>query len=215
MNLITQFYQEVGPILKDCERDEGAVKLIVASKYFDSDQVLKLYEMGQRDFGENKVQDALEKMEKLPKDIHWHFIGHLQKNKVNKVIDQFDLIHSVDSLELAKKISERSSRVQKILLQINASNEASKMGFTVEEFLEKYSDIEELENIELCGLMTMAALSDDQQKTAGTFQVLSDLRRKLKKDHWQLSMGMSGDYALAVQKGADLIRIGRRFLEGL
>ncbi|MCH9631951.1 MAG: Pyridoxal phosphate homeostasis protein [Chlamydiae bacterium] len=215
MNLVTQFYQEIEPLLKKGHGNQRAVKLIIASKYFNSDQIMKLYKMGQRDFGENKVQDALEKMGKLPKDICWHFIGHLQKNKMNKIVDLFDLIHSVDSVELAQKISKKSSKVQKILLQINASNEASKRGFSVEEFLEKYLEIEKLENIELCGLMTMAALSDDPQKTSDTFQVLAKLRKKLNKESWKLSMGMSTDYAIAIQNDADLIRIGRRFLEGL
>ena len=170
---------------------------------------------GARIFGENRVQDALEKIDRLPKDIIWHLIGRLQKNKVNKVVDKFDLIHSVDSLELAQKLSEKSTQSQKILVQVNVSQEESKSGFTKEEFLKVYPQIESLKNIELCGLMTMAPLSDDKDLVRKSFQGISLIKKELRKIHWLLSMGMSQDYPIAIEEGANILRIGSHFLKGL
>lgn len=212
MNPIQIFHQEIKSILKLCNRERDEVLLVIASKYFNIQQILKLYHMGQRDFGENRVQDALEKIKQLPDDIRWHFIGHLQINKVNKVIDKFDLIHSIDSYECAKKISDKSQRPQKILIQINTSDETTKSGFSKREFFEQLPLIEKLPHIKVEGLMTMAAHTDDTDKIRQSFRDLAEVRATLEKEHWQLSMGMSDDYKIALQEGTTLLRIGRRFL---
>lgn len=212
MSELKAVLKEINEGLKKANRKEGSAKLIVASKYFSPDQILKLYDEGQRDFGENRVQDALEKIEKLPKDIHWHFIGHLQKNKVNKILGKFDLIHSVDSLELAEKISQATKNPQRILLQVNTSLEKSKEGMTKKECLEKISQIENLKNIVVEGLMTMAPFTDDKELVHKTFKALFEIKNQLKKEHWKLSMGMSQDFQIALQEGANYVRIGRRLL---
>ena len=215
MNTILSFKKEVSTLLEKCGENGRSVTLVVASKYFSKEQILKLYQMGQRDFGENRVQDALEKIRELPKDITWHFIGHLQKNKVGKIVDQFDLIHSVDSTLLAQKISDKSTKVQKVLLQINVSEESSKGGFFIDEFLKALPEIEKMKHIQVCGLMTIGAHVEDKGQIQKTFKRLADLRKELQRPEWKLSMGMSSDYPLAIREGADFLRIGRRFLEGL
>lgn len=215
MNIVQSFSENLEKLLEASKREANDTCLIVASKYFSAEQILKLYEMGQRDFGENRVQDALLKMQSLPADITWHLIGHLQKKKVNKVVDQFEYIHSVDSLELAQKISERSSKKQKIFAQVNTSNEPSKEGFSKEDFLQSYSKLESFKNIELVGLMTMAPLTDDQNVIRSCFRDLKEISKTLNRAHWKLSMGMSSDYPIAIEEGAHFIRIGRHFLKGL
>jgi len=203
---------ELKSALEKCGRDQKDISLIVASKYFSVEQILTLYKEGQRDFGENKVQDALKKIEALPKDIHWHFIGHLQKNKVGKIIGLFDLIHSVDSFELASKISDRSEKVQPILLRVNTSKEATKMGFTKDELLKVLSSIENLPKVDVKGLMTMAPLSDNPEDVKGAFSALREIKDTLKKESWHLSMGMSQDFVPAIEAGSNYVRIGRRLL---
>lgn len=213
MNVIDQFFTELEPLLQRLAKSKKQVNLVVASKYFNIEQIRKLYGMGQRDFGENRIQDVLEKIPQLPSDIRWHFIGHLQKNKINKAIDLFYLIHSVDSIELAQKISERSSHPQKILLQVNTSLEESKNGFSIEDCQKAIPIISQFSNIEICGLMTMAPFEASKDKIRETFAKLSQIKDSLGKKHWHLSMGMSQDYEIAIEEGADIVRIGRRFLD--
>lgn len=212
MSELKTVLKEIQVALEKAKRPRQGVELVVASKYFSSEQILQLYNEGQRDFGENRVQDALEKIENLPQDIRWHFIGHLQKNKVNKIIDKFDLIHSVDSYELAEKISQRTKKTQRILIQVNASLEPSKEGMKKGELLEELPRIESLKNIQVEGLMTLAPQTEDKKVVHQTFKVLSEIKNQLKKEHWKLSMGMSQDFQAAIEEGANYIRIGRRLL---
>jgi pyridoxal phosphate enzyme (YggS family) len=189
---------------KDCPQ------LIAVSKYAPLDALETLYAEGCRDFGESRLQEALPKIESMPSDIRWHFMGRLQSNKVSKVIEFFSFIHSVDSLELAQIISKTSfekSKVTSILLQVNTSNEKSKQGFTVEECRSLYSKLSELPGIKVEGLMTMAPLTDDQSLIRASFVQLHQLKEELKLAH--LSMGMSQDYPVAIEEGATLLRIGR------
>lgn len=184
--------------------------LVAVSKKRTTFQILDLYNLGHRDFGENKVQEFLEKKPKLPEDIRWHFIGHLQKNKVNKVVGEVDLIHSVDSLELAEKIGERAKSqgiTCAILLQVNTSGEASKYGLSVDQFEKEAQAFKGIEGIEIKGLMTMAPLTEDQELIRHSFIVL----RGLQETHFpggELSMGMSHDYEIALEEGASIVRIG-------
>ncbi len=173
------------------------------------EEMMPLYHAGCRNFGESRVDAALEKIQQLPKDIDWHFIGTLQKNKVRKVIGKFKLIHSVDSPELAKKISECSLEAglkTSILLQANASGETTKHGLNPEEWLKRYGEVEELKGIVVEGLMTMAPPVKDEKIIRNCFAALRNLGEKLKTYH--LSMGMSQDYPLAIAEGATLLRIG-------
>lgn len=212
MSALKEVLEKIKHCAHQCKRDSSTILLVVASKYFTVEQIFNLYEQGQRDFGENKVQDALQKMEKLPKDIRWHFIGHLQKNKVNKIIDCFELIHSIDSFELAEKIAQKSSSKQKILLQVNTSGEESKTGFDPHLFYKEFEQIQKLSSIEVVGLMTMAPDSDDETLIRETFSKLRQIREKLNQPHWLLSMGMSQDYPIAILEGANLLRLGRILL---
>ncbi len=187
------------------------VRCVVVTKYQSIETILELYELGLREFGESKVVDALKKIATLPQDISWHFIGTLQKNKVNKVIDKFSLIHSVDSVELAKKISVAALREEKqvfILLQINPLQEASKQGFSLEDFEKAYAQIKELPNIEVRGLMTMAPKGDDLL-IRQAFSLTAELFDRFRGPTFsELSMGMSQDFELAIEYGATIIRVG-------
>lgn len=183
---------------------EVPVKIVAVSKGCSLEQILALYEVGCRDFGESRVQEALLKIEKAPKDIRWHFIGKLQKNKVRKVIGKFFLIHSVDSFDLAEKISQVSQEmnvVTSILFEVNTSGEPSKSGFKPEEVR-----LINLSGISLKGLMTMAPLTDNIHIIRKTFSDLRLLRDKLGLK--ELSMGMSSDYWIAIEEGATMLRLG-------
>lgn len=209
--------QEIRRIAKDCGRDLSEVSLVSVTKKHSLKHVLPAYEAGSRIFGENRVQEALEKISEAPDDIDWHLIGTLQKNKVRKVVGHFALIHSVDTPELAEKISEVS--VEKgiktaILLQVNTSGEVAKHGMTAEQWMNSFKSLLMLEGIEIQGLMTMAPFVEDQKVIRNCFADLRHLRDQLQKMAGDqcalkhLSMGMSHDYAIAIEEGATLVRIG-------
>lgn len=181
------------------------VKLVAVTKNVPVEDISLVYELGCRDFGENRVQDALPKIEELPPDIRWHFIGTLQKNKVKKVVGNFALIHSVDSVELAQEISKQGIDTA-ILLQVNTSGEASKKGFTADEFRRDLAMIQKMPYIQVKGLMTMAPLTEDVDQIRMCFRRLRELRDEsgLK----ELSMGMSHDYKIAIEEGATIVRVG-------
>jgi len=191
----------------------GDALLVAVTKGRSIDEIMRLYEKGIRDFGENRVQEALVKIEALPKDIRWHFIGKLQKNKVSKVIGKFHLIHSVDTCELAYSISRGAKeQITSILLQVNTSGEESKSGLSAEEWEAEIPALKKLPNLAIKGLMTMAPLTDDVSVIRHCFAALRKLR-----DKWglkELSMGMSQDYKIALEEGATMVRIGRKLYEG-
>jgi PLP dependent protein len=191
-------------------------KVLAVSKRQTLEKILKAYDEGCRDFGESKVQEALEKIPQLPQDIHWHFIGRLQKNKINKVLGNFSLIHSVDDLELAKEIAKRAfdkGITQKILIQVNVSGEEAKAGLSVSKWEQSFPELLSLEGIEVSGLMTMAPYGVSEEALRLCFSKLREFRDKINElypDHpiYELSMGMSGDYPIALEEGATIIRIG-------
>ena len=196
-------------------------RIIAVTKYVDENKIIEAYEAGLRDFGENKVQDALKKLENLPenlkKDSVWHFIGHLQSNKVRKVVGKFDYIHSVDTLELAKKISAVAKElgiIQKILIEVNISQEKSKFGIKEEDVEEIFKNAENLGGVEIVGLMTMAPHTPNEVFLKKVFTNLYDLSYNLQcRFHMELkelSMGMSSDYEIAVKSGSTMIRLGQR-----
>ena len=173
--------------------------------------------VGIRDFGENRVQEWLEKKNELPKDIQWHLIGHLQTNKVKHCIARASLIHSVDSLKLAQAIEKEAAAknwIADCLIQVNTSGEASKFGASEHEAEKLVEEVLKLPNIQLKGLMTIGPLTEDESKIRKAFRDLRLLREKMaeqfpKSDFKFLSMGMSDDFEIAVEEGANLLRIGR------
>lgn len=194
--------------------------IIAVTKYYGLEAILEAYDAGLRDFGESRVNDAIEKIEQLSEEIRnnskFHFIGHLQSNKAEKVVKYFDLIHSVDSLKLAKVIDEKAAeqnKVQKILLQINISGEVQKYGFDKEELFVSFGQILELRNVEVCGFMCMAPLGASDEELDMIFgqavQIKTELSNKYDLNLEELSMGMSDDFEKAVANGATMIRLGR------
>lgn len=200
------------------------VKIIAVTKYYDVDRLIEAYDVGLRDFGENKVVDAINKIESLPQNIRndstFHLIGHLQSNKVKKAVKYFDIIHSVDSLKLAQKIdieAKAINKCQKILLQVNYAKEESKTGFTVEKLFEAYPEIQKLKNIKIEGLMTMAPKSMNENGLYALFDGVKKLKFELNSKYEdnleELSMGMSQDYIEAIKCGSTMIRIGKRIFD--
>ena len=188
------------------------VKIVVVSKTRSKKEILGIYNKDHRDFGENKVQEILEKHEKLPNDIRWHFIGHLQTNKVKYIIPFISLVHSVDSLKLLKEINKRAKAKNKIincLIQVKIANEESKYGFKINEISDVMSYASELEHILIKGLMGMATNTDNNNLIDKEFKLLNTEFKKYKSKIFNvLSMGMSNDYKLAINNESNMIRLG-------
>ena len=195
--------------------------IIAVTKYFDESAIIEAYNAGLRNFAESRAVEAVEKINNLPQEIRsnskFHFIGHLQTNKVKKVLSTFDYIHSVDSLKLAKVISEDAQnigKVQNILLQVNNANEEQKFGFSKQEIFEVFPLIKELKSINVVGLMNMAPLGAPEcelDKLFGeVFEIKTQLEQKFDCNLKELSMGMSQDYKIAVKHGSTMLRIGRK-----
>jgi pyridoxal phosphate enzyme (YggS family) len=209
-------------IIQECikaHRDSKEVQLLAVTKGRSVEEIGVLYERGMRDFCENRVQEAQEKMMLLPKDIRWHFIGTLQTKKIPKVIGRYFRIHSVDTLALAKVLSQKSKAagvVTDILIQVHTSGESTKHGVSCDELVELFDSFIALPNIRVRGLMTMAASLDlaSEDEVRGCFRKLHTLFELLKKGHEgllyfsELSMGMSQDYRIAISEGATMLRIG-------
>ncbi len=220
MELKESFEQTFERISDACERagrNPAEVRLIAVSKTVTQDIIWDAYGIGQRDFGENRAQDLRAKAGLLPADIRWHFIGHLQTNKIKYVVPRAALIHSVDSWDLAQALSVYCSKHKlqsKILLQVNTSGEVSKFGLPPDEAKEIFLRIyEELPNIKLQGLMTMAPLTDDEEKIRLTFRALKRLQEELSSGVNNealniLSMGMTHDFEIAIEEGSTMLRIG-------
>lgn len=193
------------------------VQLIAVSKTQSSGDILKLYAAGQKDFGENYVQELVDKRSQLPKDTQWHFIGHLQSNKVKYIAPFVGLIHSVDSFKLLQEIDKQAKKNQRkinCLLQVHIAMEESKFGMNKEEIFDVISMCESLENIHISGLMGMASFTPDTEKVRHEFKTLNNLFTEvqpIKKTNCNitiLSMGMSGDYKIALEEGSNMVRIG-------
>ena len=190
---------------------------VAVSKTKPKEDIEKIYNLGHRDFGENKVQELEYKYNNLPQDINWHMIGHLQSNKVRKVIPIVSLIHSVDSLKLLKVINKESKKFDKVtncLIQVNISKESSKYGFKESElgFLNQES-MSEYQNIKFKGLMGMASFTDSESIIKNEFNNLKNIYNNIRKeidDFNILSMGMSNDYKIALENGSNMIRVGSK-----
>lgn len=197
----------------------SGVELCAVSKFHPAEAVKEAYNAGQRIFGESRVQELLEKIMVLPDDIKWHFIGHLQTNKVRQIIGKTSLIESVDStrlLDLIDKESERAGVVTRVLMQLHVAKEETKFGFYPEELLEYFSkrEFEKLNATHICGVMGMASNTDDMDRVREDFRTISQTRKSILEIAPDLrgfdviSMGMSGDWHIAVEEGANLVRIG-------
>lgn len=207
-------------ILKACEkagRDPESVKLIAVSKTKPAEDIEEIYSLGQRNFGENKVQELSQKIEILPDDIKWHLIGHLQHNKVKYIIGKTELIHSVDSERLALTISKEAVKhnvTADVLIEVNVAGEESKFGVTTDETIELIEKISKLPGIHICGLMTIAPFVADPEENRPVFRKLRELSVDIadkKIDNVTmsvLSMGMTNDYMVAIEEGATLVRVG-------
>lgn len=219
--MVKEQLQEVEErILAACKRagrDRSEVRLIAVSKTKPVSMIQEAYDAGIRDFGENKVQEILEKEPLMEKDIRWHMIGHLQRNKVKQVIDKAVLIHSVDSIRLAEQIEEEAAKkdlLVKILLEVNVAREESKYGFMEEEVLDALLQISKFPHIQVHGLMTIAPFVENSQNNRKVFKKLFQLYVDMKSKNIDnvnmdtLSMGMSGDYEVAIEEGATMIRVG-------
>lgn len=202
---------------KKSGRDIKDVTLIAVSKTKPVEMLQEAYECGIRDFGENKVQEILDKYDKLPKDIRWHMIGHLQRNKVKYIVDKVYMIHSVDSLRLAEEISKEAIKkkvIVNILVEVNVAGEESKYGTTIEETTALIKNIAKLPGICVKGLMTIAPYVEKSEENRQYFVNLRQLCVDIKQKNIDnvsvevLSMGMTGDYDVAVEEGATYIRVG-------
>ena len=198
-------------------RDFKDVTLIAVSKTKPIEMLREAYKAGARDFGENKVQELMDKIPEMPEDIRWHMIGHLQRNKVKYIVGKVYMIHSVDSLKLAEEISKEAVKKQvmvKILIEVNVAEEESKFGVKVSDTAVLAEEIAKLPGISVEGLMTIAPFVDNPEKNRLYFQKLKQLSVDIKEKNIDnvnmnvLSMGMTGDYSVAVQEGATCVRVG-------
>ena len=207
---------ELAQALRNAGREPSEVLLLPVSKTKPEADILELYKAGQRDFGENYVQELKEKHEHLPKDIRWHMIGHLQRNKVKYIAEYVSMIHSVDTRELADTIEKEAAkydRVISVLLEVNAGGEKSKFGVSPEAAPELASYIFRLPHVKLEGLMTSAPYVEDTEQIRPVFKVMRQLMIDINlKNHNNkmtvLSMGMSNDYRVAAEEGSTCVRIG-------
>ena len=202
---------------QEAGRKPEDVTLIAVSKTKPVEMLREAYECGCRDFGENKVQELLDKYEVMPRDIRWHMIGHLQRNKVKYIVDKVYLIHSVDSLRLAEEISKEAGKKNvcvNILVEVNVANEETKFGTTCEDAKQLVQDIAKLPNICVKGLMTIAPFVENAEKNRPFFSKLKKISVDIMGENIDnitmeiLSMGMTGDYEVAVSEGATCVRVG-------
>ena len=196
-------------ILKSIPKE---VTLVAVSKTRQNSAIIEAYQLGQRIFGENKVQELVQKFDELPKDINWHMIGHLQTNKVKFIAPFVSLIHGVDSVKLLKEINKRAklnNRVIDCLLQVHIATESTKFGFDIPKVNEAIDSANEYQNIRIVGLMGMATFTDNKQQVIQEFSSLKIVFDTVKNEHiTTLSMGMSGDYQLAIEQGSNMVRVG-------
>ena len=197
-----------------------SVRLVAVSKTRPVADIMEAYNAGQRCFGENRVQEILQKKDHLPRDIEWHLIGHLQRNKVKFIVPFISMIQSVDSLKLLSAINEEASKISRvvdILLQVHIAREETKFGFSREELEEMMSSAElaGLKHTRICGVMGMATFTSDFVQVQMEFRSLAELFSELKKKYFhadehfrEISMGMSGDYEIAIKEGSTIIRVG-------
>lgn len=219
--MITENLQDVEKrIVAACERvgrKREEVTLVAVSKTKPIEMLQEAYEAGSRYFGENKVQELVDKYEVMPKDIHWQMIGHLQRNKVKYIVDKVDMIHSVDSIRLAEEIDKEAAKkgvIVNILLEVNMAKEDTKFGLMPEDVMDFVGEIVRFENIRVQGLMTIAPFVDNPEENRKYFADLKKLSVDIAKKRVNnvnmsvLSMGMTNDFEVAIEEGATMVRVG-------
>ncbi len=213
-NLI-KLLEDIDQIAATTKRDPEEISLVVVTKSVAMEVMQQAFDLDLKHFGENRVQEFLEKMPRMPKGVFWHFIGPLQKNKVRKLVPHIFLIHSVDSLKLAERISQVGKEMNKetsILLQVNTSGETSKQGFSPKDLKDEIKNLLNLTHLRIKGLMTMAPYTEDTDCIRSCFRKLRELRDELNQMYHcqldELSMGMTFDYKIAIEEGATILRIG-------
>lgn len=196
------------------------VQLVCVSKFHPDEALLEAYKAGERIFGESKVQEMCGKYERLPKDIQWHFIGHLQTNKIKYIVPFVELIHGVDSYKLLVEIDKQAAKINRVvncLLQVHIAIEETKFGFSPEELLDtlRAGEWQSLQHVRICGLMGMATFTDTKIQVKAEFRELKTLFDQAKSDYFaeepafkNLSMGMSDDFQLAIEEGSNMVRVG-------
>jgi len=196
-------------------RDPSSVRLVAVSKTHPAEAVAEAVAAGQKVFGESRVQEAREKIPSSPPGLDWHFIGHLQKNKVRQALPLFTFFHSIDSTALAQamdRVAGETGKTTEGLLEVNVSGEGTKHGFTPDELREQFAGLISLPHLRIRGLMTMAPYSENPEDARPVFRALRELRDELQSAHGhplpELSMGMSGDFQPAIEEGATLVRVG-------
>ena len=198
--------------IESIKKEIGNALLVAVSKTKSNEEILKAYELGIRDFGENYVQELVDKMDSLPKDIRWHMIGHLQTNKVKKIVKRnIYLIESVDSINLAKEINKEAIKNNKtinILIEVNIVNDSNKTGCNIDNLVSLIEEVKNLSNIKLLGLMAIGPNTDDDKLIEDAFKEMNLLKKKYKIKF--LSMGMSNDYKIAIKEGSNIVRIGTK-----
>lgn len=206
---------EIAETCIKCGRNRSEIRLIAVSKTQPMEVIRRAISTGIKDFGENKAQELRDKSDLISGHFNWHFIGHLQANKIKYVIKAAEFIHAVDSVKLAEEINRKSKEInknQKVLLEIKTSDEATKFGLAEEkEIFETAQFCENSSNLDLVGLMTMATYTDDENVIRNCFIQLRTLKEKLNKNGFalsELSMGMTNDYTIAIEEGATMLRIG-------
>lgn len=196
------------------------VRLVAVSKFHPVDKVMEAYNAGQRIFGENRAQELAAKAPQMPTDIEWHFIGHLQKNKVRMIMPWASTIQSIDSIQLLQLVNKEAARIDhnvNVLLQLHVTKEQTKSGFSIDEVLKAAEEgaFNNLSNVTICGVMAMATFTDDMNQVASEFELVHNTFLTLRDKHFagnpafkEISMGMSDDWPVAVKHGATLVRIG-------
>jgi pyridoxal phosphate enzyme (YggS family) len=225
VEVLKQVQEEIAHTALEAGRDPSKIQLVVVSKNQSIETIRALFDCGIRHFGESRIQEAEEKQRLLPQEIQWHLIGSLQSKKVPKAVGAYQLIHSIDSLDLLTKISKKSiekNLLTDVLLEVNTSGEPNKHGFSPELACEQFPLLLALPGVRIRGLMTMAAQmlagsEEEQKRVRASFRLLAEIKQEIEKDFptclpnfSELSMGMSQDFKIAIEEGATLLRIGSR-----
>jgi pyridoxal phosphate enzyme (YggS family) len=215
---IKRVQERIREAARACNRSEESIRLVAVSKTMPAEIVKEAIEVGLTDFGENYIQEAREKITTLSTyPVTWHYIGHLQSNKAKYAVRMFDLIHSVDSLKLAReldKCAKKNAKVQDILIQVNVAREDSKSGVYAEDTLQLLRDVARLENVAVKGLMTMPPYFNAPDRVRPFFAALRQLGDRIRNEDFpnismeELSMGMTGDFEAAIEEGATMVRVG-------
>lgn len=214
---LKQVQQNIEKACASVNRDSSEVTLVAVSKTKPVSMLMEAYDAGARVFGENKVQEIMDKYDQMPSDVQWHMIGHLQRNKVKYIVDKVAMIHSVDSLRLAEAIEQEAAKkevVVSILIEVNVAEEESKFGVKTNEVLPLLEEISKMAHLRVMGLMTIAPFVDDPEENRPVFQELKKLSVDIEAKNINnitmsvLSMGMTGDYEVAAQEGATMVRVG-------